>query len=75
MTNVTGLFFRYFFWRHRAINGHIPRWPPKKLVGMITYEPLVGLHLNLVELFTNISGDLINFWDRSFKNKMAAAAI
>ena len=36
-----------FFW-HQAISGHFPRWPPEKLVGTITYEPLVGLHSNLV---------------------------
>ena len=42
-----------------------PKWPPKKLVGTITYEPLVGLHSNLELLFSTlgISDDLINFWD------------
>ena len=28
------------------------RWPLKKLVGTITYEPLLGLHSNLVWLFS-----------------------
>ena len=41
----------YFFW-HQAISGHFLRWPPKKLVGTITYEPLVGLRSNLVWLFS-----------------------
>ena len=41
----------------------VPRWPPKKLVGTITYEPLVGLHLNLVWSCLGISDDLINFRD------------
>ena len=58
---------------HQAISGHFPRWPP--LVGTITYEPLVGLHSNLVWLFSSTSDDLITFWDESTKNKMAAAAI
>ena len=40
-----------YFW-HQAISGHFPRWPPKKLVSRITYEPLVGLHSNLVWLFS-----------------------
>ena len=26
---------------HQAISGHSPRWPPKKLVGSITYKPFV----------------------------------
>ena len=28
------------------------RWPSKKLVGTITYEPLLGFHSNLVWLFS-----------------------
>ena len=28
------------------------RWPPKNLVGTITYELLLGLHSNLVWLFS-----------------------
>ena len=32
------------FLGHQAISGHFPRWPPKKFMGAITYEPLVGLH-------------------------------
>ena len=50
---------------------------PKKLVGTITYEPLVGLLSNLVWLFSRlgISDDLISSWDESIKNKMAAAAL
>ena len=62
-----------FFWR-QAISGHFPRWPLKKLVGTITYEPLVGLHSNLCDCSLGISYDLINFWVKSIKNKMAAAA-
>ena len=27
------------------------KWPPKKFVGKITYEPLLGLYLNLVGLY------------------------
>ena len=65
----------HIFFLHQAISGNFPRWPSKKLVGSITYEPLVGLHSNLVWLFSGISDDLINFWDESIKNKMAAAAI
>ena len=52
-----------------------PRWPPKKLVGTITYELLVGLHSNLVWSCLGLSDDLINFQDEFIKNKMAAAAI
>ena len=64
------------FFLHQAISGHFPRWPPKKLVGTITYEPLVGLHSNLVYgCSLGISDDLIDFWDESIKNKMAATAI
>ena len=51
------------------------RWRSKKLVGTITYEPLLGLHSNLVGCTLGSSDDLINFWDESIKNKMAAAAI
>ena len=47
----------------------------KKLVGTITYEPLVGLHSSFVWLFSRNFNDLINFWDKSIENKMAAAAI
>ena len=65
----------YIFWGHQAISGHFPRWPLKNLVGTITYEPLVGLHTNFVCCSLGISDDLINFWDESIKNKMAAAAI
>ena len=36
-----------FFWPW-AINSHFPRWPLKKLLGRITYQPLVGLHSNLI---------------------------
>ena len=72
MTYVTRQFFPCIFFWPRAKNLHFPRWPPKKLVGMITYEPLVGLLSNSVGLF---STDLINFWDESIKNKMDAAAI
>ena len=72
---VLGNSSHIFFWVYQAINGYFPRWPPKKLVGTITYEPLVGLHSNLVWLFSGISDDLINFWDESIGNKMAAAAI
>ena len=68
MTYVPGQFIPYFFW-HQAISGHFPRWPPKKLVGTITYEPLVGLRSNLVWFFSlGISDDLINFWDEFIKN-------
>ena len=28
------------------------RWPPKTLVGTITYEPLLGLYSNLALLFS-----------------------
>ena len=41
-----------YFFLHQAISGHFLRWPPKKLVGTITYEPLVGLRSNLVWLFS-----------------------
>ena len=51
MTYVPGQFIQYIIW-HQAISGHFPRWPPKKLVGTITYEPLVGLRSNLVWLFS-----------------------
>ena len=47
MTYVPGQFIPYIF-LHQAINGHFPRWSPKKLVGTLTYEPLVGLHSNLL---------------------------
>ena len=50
-------------------------WPPKKLMGTITFEPLLRLNSNLVWCSLGISEDLINFWDESIKNKMAAAAI
>ena len=46
MTYVPGKIILYIF-LHQAISGHFPRWPPKKFVGTITYEPLVGLHSNL----------------------------
>ena len=52
MTYVPGQFIPYIFFWHQAISGHFPRWPPKKFVGTITYEPLVGLHSNLVWLFS-----------------------
>ena len=52
MTYVPGQFIQYIFWGHQVISGHFPRWPPKKLVGTITYAPLVGLHPNLVWLFS-----------------------
>ena len=51
MTYVPGPLILYFL-GHQAISGHFPRWPPKKLVGTITYEPLVGLYSNLVWLFS-----------------------
>ena len=41
-----------YFFGHQVISGHFQRWPPKKLVGTITYEPLVGLHSNLLWLFS-----------------------
>ena len=40
------------FW-HQAISDHFSRWPPKKLVGTITYEPFVGLHSYLVGYWDN----------------------
>ena len=51
MTYVPGQFIPYIFFApsHKR---PFPRWPPKKLVGTITYEPLVGLHSNLVWLFS-----------------------
>ena len=52
MTYVPVQFIPYIFYWHQAISGHFPRRPPKKLVGTITYEPLVGLHSNLVWLFS-----------------------
>ena len=51
MTYVLGQFIRYIFLGHQAISSHFPRWPPIKLVGTITYEPLIGLHSNLLWLF------------------------
>ena len=75
MTCVPGQFIPYIFFWHQAISGHFPRWPLKKLVGTITYEPLVGLRSNLYVCSLGISDDLFDFWDESFKNKMAAAAI
>ena len=63
----------FFFW-HRAISGHFSRWLPKKLVG------LCGNHwLDCIQIWygcsLGISDDLINFWNESIENKMAAAAI
>ena len=52
MTYVPGQFIPYIFFGHQAISGHSPRWPPKKFVGTITYEPLVGLHSYLVWSFS-----------------------
>ena len=52
MTYVPGQFNPYIFFWHQAISSHFPRWPPKKLVGTITYEPLVGLCSNLIWLFS-----------------------
>ena len=72
---MPGRFIPYNFFGHQAISDHFPRWMPKKLVGTITYYPLVGLNSNLVCLILGISDDLINFWEQSIKNKMAAAAI
>ena len=43
------------------------KWPPKKLVGAISYETLVGSHSNSL----GISDDLIDFWEKSIENKMA----
>ena len=52
---MPGQFFSYifFFW-HQAISDHFPRWPPEKLVGTITYEPLDGG--SLLFLFIYLSG-------------------
>ena len=55
MTYVPGQFIPYIFFWHQAISSHFPRWPPKNLVGTITYEPFVGLHSNLVGLFSMFS--------------------
>ena len=63
----------YFFW-YQAISGHFPRWPPKKLVGTITYDPLDCIPI-LYSCSLGISDDLINFWNESIKHKMSAAAI
>ena len=52
MTYVPGQFIPYIFFWHQVISGHFKRWPPKKLVSTITYEPLVGWHSNLVWLFS-----------------------
>ena len=46
VTFVPEKLFPYVFEGHRAINDHFPRWPPKKLVGAISYEQLVGSHSN-----------------------------
>ena len=51
MTYLPGQFIPYIFW-HQAKSGHFPRWSSEKLVGTITYEPLVGLHSNFVWLFS-----------------------
>ena len=51
-TYVPAQFIPFIFFWHQAISGHFPRWPPKKLVGTITYQPLAGLHSNLVWLFS-----------------------
>ena len=45
------------------------RWPPKKLVGMITYEPLMDCIQIWYVCSRGISNDLINFWDESIRNK------
>ena len=70
LTDEFCLFFTDMTFWHEAISGHFSRWPPKKLVATITYEPLVQIWHDL-----GISDDLINFWDESIKNKIAAAAI
>ena len=48
-TYVTGLFFPFIF-LHPARKAIFQE--PKELVGIITYEPLVGLHSNLIGLFS-----------------------
>ena len=56
----------HIFFLHQAISGYFPRWLPKKLVGTITYEPLVGLHSKIQNgCSLGISDDLINFQDAS----------
>ena len=75
MPYVPGQFIPYIFVWHHAISCHFPRWPPKKLVGTITYEPLVDCIHIWYGCSLGISDDLINLWDESNKNKMAAAAI
>ena len=52
-SSLSQLFLRYIcFFGHQAISGHFLRWPSEKLVGKITYEPLLGLHSNFVWLFS-----------------------
>ena len=51
-TYVPGQFIPYIFLGAPSHKLQFPRLPPKKLVGPITYEPLVGLHSNLVWLFS-----------------------
>ena len=41
-----------YFFSDQDISGHFPSWLPKKLVGTITYEPLIELHSKLVWLFS-----------------------
>ena len=52
MTYVPEQFIPYIFGGYQAISCHFSRWPSKKLVGTITHEPLLGLHSNLVWLFS-----------------------
>ena len=35
-----------------ADGGHLEKWPPNKLVGMISYEPLDGSHSNCIGWFS-----------------------
>ena len=51
MTYVPGQFIPYIFLAP-SNKRPFPRWPSEKLVGTITYEPLVGLYSNLVWLFS-----------------------
>ena len=51
-TYVPEQFIPYIFFGAPSHKRQFPRLPPKKLVGSITYEPLLGLHSNLVWLFS-----------------------
>ena len=39
-------FWEEFIKNKMADVGHLKKWPPKKLVGAISYEPLAGSHSN-----------------------------